>query len=127
LLRSDGTVQDLGTHALALGVDSELRLADSTSVLHSGDWLLLYTDGLTDAYAPAHPISRADLQSLLVSHAGSSSNETAEELYRWMLDLAPSEPRDDVTLVLLHIGTHAPHASADPYDSAAARRVESTR
>jgi serine phosphatase RsbU (regulator of sigma subunit) len=127
LLRSDGTVHDLGTHGLLLGANPEPQLVESTSVLHPADCLLLYTDGLTDAYAPAHAASRADIQSLLASHASSSSNEIADELYRRMLDLGPSEPRDDVALVVVRIGTHVPHAPVDPCDSAAAHNVESRR
>jgi serine phosphatase RsbU (regulator of sigma subunit) len=104
LMRRDGTVQEVGPHGLLLGANPQLHLPESTWMLQPADCLLLYTDGLMEAYAPADTPSRADLQSLLESHAGSDSDEIAEDVYRTMLDLSPSEPRDDVALVVLRIG-----------------------
>src|SRR5262249_13878062 len=101
LLGEDGSVRELGTHGLVLGANPELDLSESTSTLRAGDCLLLYTDGLTDAYAPAQAPARPDLRSLLESHATSSSDEIAERLYRTMLDAGSTEPRDDVALVVL--------------------------
>jgi hypothetical protein len=108
LRRSDGTVQEVGTHGLVLGANPELELEESTSMLQPGDCLLLYTDGLTEAYAPAHAPARPDIRSLLESHPSSSSNEIAEDLYRGMLNFSPSEPRDDVALVVLRIADPTP-------------------
>ena len=107
LLRSDGTVQEIGAHGLVLGANPELELAESTVSLWPGDSLLLYTDGLTEAYAPAHISARPDIHSLLGPHSNSSANEIAEDVYRRMLDFSPSEPRDDVALVVLRIGDQA--------------------
>lgn len=108
LLRSNGTVQEIGTHGLVLGANPELELAETAWMLHPGDCLLLYTDGLTEAYAPAYAPARPDVHSLLRSHAISSANEIAEDVYRTMLEFSPSEPRDDVALVVLRIEDHAP-------------------
>jgi phosphoserine phosphatase RsbU/P len=77
-------------------------------MLHPADCLLFYTDGLTEAYAPGRTPARRDLQSVLESHAGSSSEQIAEDLYRAMLDFSSSEPRDDVALVVLRISDHVP-------------------
>ena len=107
LLRSDGTVQEIGAHGLVLGANPELELAESTVSLWPGDSLLLYTDGLTEAYAPAYISARPDIHSLLGPHSNSSANEIAEDVYRRMLDFSPSEPRDDVALVVLRIGDQA--------------------
>lgn len=103
LLRPDGTVERIGTHGLVLGAQANPHLVDSTVELHSGDCVLLYTDGLTDAYAPAHTLAPADVQSLLGSCAGLSAGEIAERVYGAVLDLSPSEPRDDIAIVVLRI------------------------
>jgi serine phosphatase RsbU (regulator of sigma subunit) len=104
LLRPDGTVGGIGKHGLLLGAEANLQLVDTTVDLHPGDCVLLYTDGLTDAYAPAHTFAPADVESLLASCAGLSAADIAEHIYRAVLDFSPSEPRDDIALVVLRVG-----------------------
>jgi integral membrane sensor domain MASE1 len=124
LLRSNGSVQEVGTHGLVLGANPKLELAETTWMLHPGDCLLLYTDGLTEAYAPAYAPARPDFQSVLRSHPTSSANEIAEDVYRRMLEFSPSEPRDDVALIVLRIGDQIP---PDRHAVAARGSLESSR
>ena len=51
VLRSDGTVETVGAHGTLLGVVPDPVLRDEAVELRAGDGLVLYTDGLTDAYA----------------------------------------------------------------------------
>jgi hypothetical protein len=53
VLRAGGTVEALGTAGTLLGVLERVRLADRSTRLGPGDALILYTDGLTEAAAPA--------------------------------------------------------------------------
>jgi serine phosphatase RsbU (regulator of sigma subunit) len=65
---------------------------------------VLYTDGLTDAYAPARIVTPADLASLLAPCAGGSAGEIAETLRR--TTVAPGDdrpPRDDILIVVLRV------------------------
>jgi integral membrane sensor domain MASE1 len=103
LLRADGTVEPIGTHGLLLGAEADPQLVDTIVELHPRDCLVLYTDGITDAYAPAHALAPADLESLLGSCAGSNAGEIAERIYSAVLDFSPSEPRDDIALVVVRI------------------------
>jgi serine phosphatase RsbU (regulator of sigma subunit) len=115
LLRPDGTVGGIGKHGLLLGAEANLQLVDTTVDLHPGDCVLLYTDGLTDAYAPAHTFAPADVESLLASCAGLSAADIAEHIYRAVLDFSPSEPRDDIALVVLRVGDQ--RVAEPPYES----------
>jgi integral membrane sensor domain MASE1 len=108
LLRSDGTVEHVGTHGLLLGAEADPQLVDTIVELHPRDCLLLYTDGITDAYAPAHALAPEDLESLFGSCAGSNAGEIAERIYCTVLDFSPSEPRDDIALVVLRIADREP-------------------
>ena len=53
VLRADGAVEALGASGTLLGVLEQAKLEDRETVLHTGDALILYTDGLTEATAPA--------------------------------------------------------------------------
>ena len=103
LLRPDRTVHDVGAPGVVLGAEADPPLVDTTVELQTGDCVLLYTDGLTDAYAPRRTLGPADLRALLRSCAGLSADETAERIYRSALELGRTEPRDDIALVVLRI------------------------
>jgi integral membrane sensor domain MASE1 len=103
LLRRDGTVEQIGTHGLMLGARTDPTFVDAAVELQPADSILLYTDGLTDAYAPAHALSPADVEALLGSCAGMSADEIAEHMSRAVLGLGRSDPRDDIALVVLRI------------------------
>ena len=52
VLRADGVVEQVGLHGTLLGAFPDPELSEATVELLPGDALVLYTDGLTDAYAP---------------------------------------------------------------------------
>jgi hypothetical protein len=106
VLRRDGSVEHIGTHGLMLGAQADPDLVDTTVELHPADSLMLYTDGLTDAYAPAHTLAPADVEALLGSCAGLNAEEVAERVFGAVLDLGRTEPRDDIALVVLRIADH---------------------
>jgi len=56
LRRADGTIEELecaGT--LPLGIDPDIPMEQSSVTLHAGDTLVLYTDGITEAFSPRGP------------------------------------------------------------------------
>ena len=53
LRRADGTVEPVGVPGTLLGLLPEPELQDRSTELRPGDTLVLYTDGLTEARAPA--------------------------------------------------------------------------
>lgn len=123
LLRADGTTEEIGVPGLLLGADPDPTLVDATLELHPDDCVLMYTDGLTDAYAPALALAPPDLRALLESCVGLSAEATAEHVYRSVLDRSTSEPRDDMALVVLRVDRIDASAIDAEQPAAAAGRV----
>lgn len=61
LRKKDGVVPVLGAASLPLGIDPEERYTEQTLPLCKGDMLLLYTDGIVEAMAPASKNSFIEL------------------------------------------------------------------
>jgi serine phosphatase RsbU (regulator of sigma subunit) len=103
VLRANGRVDTIGDHGPLLGLVSEPELADNADELAPGDALILYTDGLTDAYAPGRILKRAELLSTLGSCAGQSATAIAQSLRAAALGRWTTEPRDDIALLVLRV------------------------
>jgi integral membrane sensor domain MASE1 len=103
LLRADGTVEPVGRPGLLLGIEADPELSDYTLELYPGDALMLYTDGLTDAYAPDRSLDADDLALMLASCTGRSASEIADRIERAALDDDSRQPRDDVALVVVRL------------------------
>jgi integral membrane sensor domain MASE1 len=112
VLRADGSVEQIGQPGTMLGVLPDPDLADHTADLAPGDALILYTDGLTDAYAPGRIVKRAGLVAALESCAGRSATEIATGLQEAVLGARKAEPRDDIVLLVLRVQERS--AGANP-------------
>jgi serine phosphatase RsbU (regulator of sigma subunit) len=107
LLRADGTVESVGRPGMLLGLEPDAMLTDHTLEFHPGDALMLYTDGVTDAYAPDRILDDHDLASLLASCAGRSASEIVDQIQHAALDDDGRQPRDDVALVVVRVTPQA--------------------
>ncbi len=102
LIRADGSAQAVGEAGNLLGLDAQPRLTDVTVDLGPGDRLLAFTDGLTDARAPGHPLSEAELREVLARHRGEPVETMAQRIEEAALGPG-AEARDDIALVLLEM------------------------
>jgi integral membrane sensor domain MASE1 len=110
VLRAGGWVDQVGQPGTLLGVLPDPELADHTAELGPGDALILYTDGLTDAYAPSRIVRRAGLVAALESCAGRSATEIASGIQESVLG-ERTEPRDDIVLLVLRVQQRPPSAN----------------
>jgi serine phosphatase RsbU (regulator of sigma subunit)/anti-sigma regulatory factor (Ser/Thr protein kinase) len=126
VLRSDGTVESVGSYGTLLGVVRDPVLRDETVELRAGDALVLYTDGLTDAYAPERIVTTEDLAALLEGCRGRPAAEIARTITESVLDDRERQPRDDIALLVLRV----PAVAIEPERQVVMRlpgRVEAVR
>jgi anti-sigma regulatory factor (Ser/Thr protein kinase) len=71
---------------------------------------VLYTDGLTDAYAPARIFTPADLVAALEPCGGQPAADIASHVAQTLLGVNGEQPRDDIALLVLRV----PPAAAAP-------------
>jgi serine phosphatase RsbU (regulator of sigma subunit) len=101
ILRADGTVDTVGRPGTLLGVAEDPDLCDEDSELSPGDCLLLYTDGLLDAHAPASAHRPSDVADVLASCKGLPAADVLARIETAMLRAGDGPPRDDVALLAL--------------------------
>jgi sigma-B regulation protein RsbU (phosphoserine phosphatase) len=98
-----GQIVSLGRTGMALGVDSEAGYKEQKLKLRSGDFILLYTDGVTDehdARGEAYGVER--LQQALIERRAASAVELVAALDQSLQAFSPiSSPYDDITMMVV--------------------------
>ncbi|HEY4396326.1 MAG TPA: GAF domain-containing SpoIIE family protein phosphatase, partial [Acidimicrobiia bacterium] len=103
LLRAAGDVESVPCRGRVLGPFPDLVSEDRTVELDSGDSLLLYTDGVTDARNAAGFFGEERLRETLISSAGASADDIVKTLDRALNEFHGGKPRDDIAFVVLRI------------------------
>jgi serine phosphatase RsbU (regulator of sigma subunit) len=98
--RAAGAVQELGAPGTLLGLVPDPELHDVPTELAQGDTLLLYTDGLTEARAPAHVWSPRELSARFAAAPDGSAAGMVADLVAAALGDLPA-PRDDIAVLAL--------------------------
>lgn len=104
LILRDGQIIELNSENMVLGVDAEEKYTQSLVDLRSGDTLLLYTDGLTDAMNFRQEIfGRQRLMEAF--RAGGNSAETVAQNLLWTMRrfAGLTKPTDDVTMIVARV------------------------
>jgi GAF domain-containing protein len=87
-----------------LGIVGDPELVDTTVELDVGDTLLLYTDGLTEAGAPARTLTTEEVAGLLAAVRGETASQTAEGCLREALAASGGAIRDDIAVLVAQVG-----------------------
>ena len=102
-LRRLGRVEWLGEAGTLLGVVPDPTFADRSASLSTGDSLVFYTDGVTEARGPDGFFGEDELAELVASCAGLDADAIAERVEATALDVQDGSPRDDIAVVVLRV------------------------
>jgi PAS domain S-box-containing protein len=102
LVRSGGTVEEVGCSGKVLGVFPDAELRDTSLRLMPDETLVLYTDGVTEARSPDGDFfGESRLRHLLSSCAGCDAGTFARRIKGVVLDFQEGYPRDDLAVLVL--------------------------
>ena len=90
---------------LIIGVKPEYDYTQTTIQLESGDTLVFYTDGITDALNPAREdFSEAKLMQIVLTYPYQTAEELRNYIYEELIGFTQGESQyDDLTLIVLRI------------------------
>jgi len=118
LLRADGECVLLERTGPALGIEAAPQFTEHRVSLQAGDRLVLYTDGLTDGLDGSESCGVCDLlaQALSSKHANGPEQLRSfyEEARRRTSSSDNHDGGDDVTLLVLEMGSGVSHLDNDP-------------
>jgi sigma-B regulation protein RsbU (phosphoserine phosphatase) len=104
ILVSDGAAHTLDEGGAVLGVFPSWNYQDSSVNLKSGDRLLLFTDGITEAEdAQGEEFGVERVAAFGRAHASSSAAELNEQLLAQVSEFCGAQFQDDATLVVLAV------------------------
>jgi PAS domain S-box-containing protein len=103
VMRADGGVEEFGAEGTLLGLVDDPKLTDVTADLAPGDAILLYTDGVTEAWAPHRVWTPEQLAGVVEGAAGESAQAIVDHVARAALADLPGPPRDDVAMLALRL------------------------
>jgi serine phosphatase RsbU (regulator of sigma subunit)/PAS domain-containing protein len=109
LLRAAGDTCEVGTPGTLLGIVPDPDLSDEEILLRPGDAVVLYTDGVTDADAPAHVHEPEDLARALRASRFDTADSIAEQLLEIALGSSNGGmvPRDDIAILVIKVPDQA--------------------
>ena len=101
LLRADGSVDCLKSTATVLGIFKEWDCTIGERELRSGDTLVLYTDGITEAWnAVEEEFGESRLVEALQRRREMPSADLRDAIVEEVLEYSSREQHDDVTLIV---------------------------
>ena len=105
VVRADGTVDTLPmSENIVAGMFDDFTFTQSTLQLDKGDMLVLFTDGVTEAFnTSGEMFDEKGLETTLENKgAGKSSHDICQEILKDVNDFAGKEPQsDDITLMAI--------------------------
>jgi len=101
VVRRDGAVATAGNWGTALGVRAHVHCVPETVLLHPGDTLVMFTDGITERRAGKEFYGPDRVSRCAAQLAAHTADVIADGLVTAVLDFSDDAPQDDITVVAL--------------------------
>ncbi|MBA2506024.1 MAG: SpoIIE family protein phosphatase [Thermoleophilaceae bacterium] len=101
ILRADGSVEEAAAPGTVLGLLDGPRLLDSRADMASGDTLILFTDGVTEARTHSGILGDQRFRQMLVACSGCGATELINSIEEDLVELQDGDPRDDIALIAI--------------------------
>lgn len=102
ILWSGGSAHQLAHSGAVLGVLPAWKYEDSTIALRSGDRLLLFTDGITEAFGPeGEEFGEDNVAAFAQAHPTSSASQLTDQLLTRVAAFCGGQFEDDATLLVI--------------------------
>ena len=101
--RADGRIHSFGRSGTPLGLFPDPELSDSRTRLHSGDSLVLFTDGVTEAHRPGDYELFGDdrLREALATTGDQPASQVAQAVVQAALTYGGEPPADDTAVLVI--------------------------
>jgi serine phosphatase RsbU (regulator of sigma subunit) len=101
VVAANGNIQTVGCYGTLVGVFADAEFADEALELEPGETLVLYTDGLIEAYGGPVEAGQGRLAEVIRACAGAPAEEMAGRIDR--LIPGGQTDRDDITFLVLRV------------------------
>jgi serine phosphatase RsbU (regulator of sigma subunit) len=97
-----GHVQQIVSRGMLLGAFPAIHLEEKSITLATGDMVILYTDGITEAHREKELFGDTRLKAVISAHTGCSAREMARAILDAVSQFCDkTSPIDDMTLVVI--------------------------
>jgi PAS domain S-box-containing protein len=103
ILRAGGSVEAVECSGPLLGVIAKVTPEDVPVVLHAGDALVCFTDGVIEGRGPAGMFGDRALREVLAGGAGGDAEAIAERVMQASLQFQGGQPQDDLALLVVRV------------------------
>lgn len=109
--RADGSIDEIVCHGDLIGAFNVHEAEDTTAVLREDDFLVLVTDGVTEARHDGDQFGEDRLKEAIARARATTASELADALEAAVLDYLGTVNQDDVAIVVLRLPPSIEHTN----------------